>query len=252
MSDPGYDFFATGRPQQPAGSPALPDVPTPPPAAPAPEAFLAPAPAPARAFQMPNGTQVNQFGTPIGASAAPTGPYAAPGIGAVPTPTPGLVSTWAGPQVPAGHRAAARAVVDDRPPRNVRAVAILAIVLGALVALGTLAGFASYSTLSSQLDQLGGQAGLGAALLSAMLIGLVIMTVVAATLLVGGIATVAGQRWGGWILVVSFGLSLLGQVQSIATSGVSMSSVIGFLIGLVLLLVLVTGEGLTWLQGRKA
>ena len=54
------------------------------------------------------------------------------------------------------------------------------------------------------------------------------------------------------ILVVSFGLSLLGQVQSIATSGVSMSSVIGFLIGLVLLLVLVTGEGLTWLQGRKA
>ena len=77
-----------------------------------------------------------------------------------------------------------------------------------------------------------------------------VLAVVTATLLVGGIATLVGKRWGGWILVVAFGLSLLGQVQQVLSGSLGLAQVIGFLIGLVLLLVLVTGEGLAWLQGK--
>jgi hypothetical protein len=255
MSDPGYDFFATGRPTPPPGAPAVPE-PTvaAPPAAPPPVQYGAPAPA--RTFQMPNGTQVNQFGTPVGEAAAPTGPYAAPGVGAVPTATPGMVSTWSGPEaapghraVPAPHRAAAPAGAD-RPPRNVMAVAVLAVFFGVLGALGTVGALLAYSTLSSQIDALGAGAELGGALLTAALIGVVVLAVVTATLLVGGIATLVGKRWGGWILVVAFGLSLLGQVQQVLSGSLGLAQVIGFLIGLVLLLVLVTGEGLAWLQGK--
>lgn len=251
MSDPGYDFFATGRPQPPAGSPALPEPPVaPPPAAPAPPAAYG-APAPARTFQMPNGTQVNQFGTPIGEVVAPTGPYAAPGVAAVPTAAPGLVSTWAGPPAPTGHRAAPQQAGSDRAPRNVRAVAILALVGGVLGSIGTLAGFASYASLSAQIDALGDTTGLGGAILTAVLVGLVIFGLVSVTLLVGSIATLLGRRWGGWILVGAFGLSLLGQVQQVLSGALGLSQVLGFLIALVLLLVLVTGEGLAWLQGKR-
>ena len=265
MSDPGYDFFATGRPTPPPGAPAVPEPPVaapaplaPPPAAPAPAAYGAPAPA--RTFQMPNGTQVNQFGTPVGEVSAPTGPYAAPGVAAVPTAAPGMVSTWSGPPAPVpghhaaapGHRAAGPyAASSDRPPRNVVAVAVLAVVLGALGLLGTFGAMAAYSTLSSQIGAMGGTE-FGSALMTAAVIAVVSLALVTVTLLVGGIATIVGKRWGGWILVAAFVIGILGQLQQLASVGVGMSQVIGLAIGVVLLLVLVTGEGLAWLQGRPS
>lgn len=253
MSDPGYDFFATGRPTPPPGATALPEPPTAPPLAP-PSSAPAPtgygAPAPSRTFQMPNGAQVNQFGTPVGEAAAPTGPYAAPGVAAVPTAAPGMVSTWGGPPVPVSHRAASPQALSDKPPRNVRAVAILATFGGVLGALATLAGVSSYQTLGAQLDRLGDTTGLAGSIMTALLVGLVILFSITVTMLTGGIATLAGQRWGGWILVVAFGLSVLGQLQSLVTGGFTLTQVIVTLIAVTLLLVLVTGEGLAWILGR--
>jgi hypothetical protein len=52
---------------------------------------------------------VNRFGTPADLEAVPTGPYAAPGLGAAPIEQPGLVSTWAGPAADAAPAAPAPA-----------------------------------------------------------------------------------------------------------------------------------------------
>jgi hypothetical protein len=101
MSGPSYDFFATGRPGNPAETlaAALPDpvdAPTAegvpgPPAAPEPVAFPV---APGSGYAPGS---VNQFGTPLDVVPVPTGPFAAPGIGAAPIGSPGMLSTWGGP-----------------------------------------------------------------------------------------------------------------------------------------------------------
>jgi len=257
MSD-GYDFFATGRPQVPPGSPTLPPPPVPaPPSAPPVDAVYN-APPPAAQFTRADGVTVNQFGTPIGAASAPTGPYAAPGVGAVPTEAPGMVSSWPGPQAAAapapyaGRRAAGPASTADRPPRNVVAVAVLALVFGALGALATLMGLYAYQETSNQLASLGGSSAFTDAIMTTLLIGLVIIAAVTALLLVGGLATLTGRRWGGWLLVASYSLYLLGRVQQMVASGFSLWDTLFALIALVLLLVLVTGEGLAWLRGARA
>jgi hypothetical protein len=256
MSDPGYDFFATGRPQAPPGGPAVPEPPLapPPPAAPQLAAPQYAAPAPARTFQMPNGTQVNQFGTPVGEAAAPTGPYAAPGVAAVPTAAPGMVSTWGGPPAPAGHRAAPQPAATGEVPRNVRAVAALAVVVGLLLLFSTWQVFSAYQQVSGVLDEPGmsaDQKAFLAPLLTLVVVVLLVMAVVTVLCLVGGVATVAGQRWGGWMLVAAYGLFLLGQLYQFGHGMVGFSSFLWLAIGLVLLLVLVTGEGLAWLLGRR-
>jgi hypothetical protein len=162
-----------------------------------------------------------------------------------------MVSTWGGPPVPVSHRAAPAKAASDAVPRNVRAVAILALVFGALGTLATLAGASSYQTLSAQVDRLGDTTGLAGTIMTAILVALLILAAVTATLLVGGIATLAKQRWGGWVLVVAFGLAVLGQLQGLVTSGFTLSQVIASLIAITLLLVLVTGEGLAWLTGKR-
>lgn len=261
MSDPGYDFFATGRPQPPPGSPALPEPPVAPPVAPPMAPPAGPpvggpqpaygAPAPARTFQMPNGTQVNQFGTPIGEVAAPTGPYAAPGVAAVPTAAPGMVTTWGGPPVAAGHRAAPAPVAHAGVPRNVRAVAILAVFFGVLGLLATVAGFNAYSQVSAQLDSLGANKAMVSGVLTAALVVLVLLAASTAMWLTGGIATLVGRRWGGWVLVVAYSLYLLSALYQFGQGSFSIIQVVLVLVAVVLLLVMVTGEGLAWVTGRR-
>jgi hypothetical protein len=125
VADPGYDFFATAAPAgsaelttESAPVPAVSRFGTPLPqeqAAPAAPAYAAPAP-PAAAVPAPvpgyHPGAVNQFGTPTDLPAVPTGPYAAPGLGAAPIEAPGLVSTWSGPAVP---EAAAQPVAVAAP-----------------------------------------------------------------------------------------------------------------------------------------
>ncbi|HET7899977.1 MAG TPA: hypothetical protein VFL59_02240 [Candidatus Nanopelagicales bacterium] len=251
MSDPGYDFFATGHPQVPPGSPALPPPPVaapslPPPPAP-PVDVVYNAPPPAAQFTRADGVTVNQFGTPIGTASAPTGPYAAPGVGSVPTQSPGMVSTWGAPAASSGHRVASRSPRSDAPPRNVLAVAWLAVFFGVLATLSTL--FALVSLL--QLSSLGVSSDIAGTWMAALVVSLIVLGAVAALLLIGAAGTIAGRRWGGWMLVASYSLYLLGQVQSFASGGFRLFDLLFVLIALVLLLVLVTGEGLAWLRGPR-
>ena len=134
MADPGYDFFATaapagtavpeppatnrfGGPVEPAATPAGPGAELPP-AAPA---TGAPALSSSAEPEVPTSVpgyhpgSVNRFGTPADLAAVPTGPYAAPGLGAAPIEAPGLVSTWSGPAT-AGSAAAAPARATEAPP----------------------------------------------------------------------------------------------------------------------------------------
>jgi hypothetical protein len=267
MPEPSYDFFATGRPAAPPGG-AVPPLPgghadqaaTNPYAAPpaAVNQFGTPVAPQAPAFPVAPGSgyapgAVNQFGTPLDVVPAPTGPFAAPGIAAAPVDAPGMVSTWGTPVPPrhASHAAAATSVVPL--PRNVRAVAILALFFGTLVGIGTLWLLSQYSTLSAavssaapspELDDMVGAA------LTMVLIALVLLAAVTVFLLVGGVATLANRRWGGWMLVVAFGLYLLGQVRQLASTGPDTFSLIGAGIALALFLALVTGEGRQWLLRR--
>ena len=118
MADPGYDFFAvpasgtTGAEPEPAR--AHPET------APA---VLTPPPSPTMRAAGYDPGLVNQFGTPLTAVVAPTGPYAAPGIAVVPTSGPGMVSTRDG----VGPHARARSGSMDSPvkPGAVTAAGVL-------------------------------------------------------------------------------------------------------------------------------
>ena len=250
MNDPSYDFFGSGTTSSPA-EPAPAPVPV------RPDAVAArPGSAPQQTYATPVG-RVNQFGTPVGVGTTPTGPFAAAGIGAAPTSGPGMVTTWQGPPVHA--RAAARAAVDPGAPRNVRAVAVF----GALAGLVTVIGVSQYFAFKQLVDQTMTAETSGATsssavltdslagtLLGVMLVGLVILATVTLVLLVGGVATLANQRWGGWMLVIAYGLYALGQLYSFAHGGYSLFGGVFALIAVVLLLVLVTGDGRRWLMSR--
>jgi hypothetical protein len=260
MNDPGYDFFAIGgpndpataQPQPPAGQPPILPSPVPPVVG-----ATYHSPEPGRTFQMGSMT-VNQFGTPVDLPAVPTGPYAAPGMGTAPASVPGLVTTWQGPQgptrqAPAGHRTAAPH--RDELPRNVRAVAILALFFGVLATIGTVIDFSRYGELKALVDTASTSNAVGAELanqvLSVLLVVLVIMALVSALLLVGGGATLAHKRWGGWMLVASFGLYLLGALWQMVHNGFDGISILVVGIALALLGALVTGDGRRWLMSES-
>jgi len=88
---------------------------------------------------------------------------------------------------------------------------------------------------------------LAGAVLTAVLISLLILGIVSAVMLAGGVATLAGKQWGGWMLVGAFGLYVLGQVYSFSQGGYSLFGGIFLAIGVLMLLVLVTGDGRRWL-----
>jgi hypothetical protein len=255
MNDPSYDFFGSGTTASSA---------TPAPADPMlrPDVRVArPADGGPATYATPTGL-VNQFGTPVDVPATPTGPVAAAGIGAAPTSAPGMVTTWQGPPMPS--RAAARAAAaDPGVPRNVQAVAVLAIFFGVLAAISAFLGFSQYQALKQLVDGTmasetpGATTGsavltnsLAGALLTAVLVALVMLVVVSLVLLVGGGATLADQRWGGWMLVGAGALYVLDEVYTWAHGGYSLFGAVFVAIGVVLLLVLVTGEGGRWLLRR--
>lgn len=103
MSGPSYDFFATGRPVGAADTPVAALADEDPVGSPTAEgATAAPEPPGPVAFTVAPGSgyapgSVNQFGTPLDVVPVPTGPLAAPGIGAAPIDSPGMLSTWGGP-----------------------------------------------------------------------------------------------------------------------------------------------------------
>ncbi len=242
MGDPGYDFFATGRPtgqQRPEEtSDVLPSassasvsrfggVAAPPAPAPAhaarggqfgpPTVATPTTTAPTAAEHAYNPPAVNQFGTPIGAAPAPTGPYAAPGVAAVPVAVPGMVSTWerAGSHsrtAPAPRRGSAGIAVK---PGTVTAAAVIGIVEGALLLGLTLLGLVAYLALRSELDSFSASSGgqglgaLGAAAAAAALVALVLLLAISALYLVAGIAAVRGHRWGAWTLLAVSALTVL-------------------------------------------
>jgi hypothetical protein len=239
MSDPSYDFFATGRPIAPpsdvVGTPGGPTH--------------SPPSNPSWAY---NPGAVNQFGTPLDVAPAPTGPFAAPGVAAGPIGSPGMVSTWAGP-APHGRATHAATTSPAGLPRNVRAVAVLALFFGALLGLATMWGLLQYSALSTAVRTASTSAEsdvVVAAALTAVLVALVILAATTLFLLVGGVATLANRRWGGWMLVAAFGLSLLGQVRQLAETGLDTIALVTVGITLALFLALVTGEGRQWLLRR--
>jgi hypothetical protein len=175
MTDPGYDFFASGTGAGSGATPAIPGGQQPTsahgttpavnqfgtPLAPLTNQFGAPsAPAavpvaPASGYQP---GRVNQFGTPIDVQAAPVGPYAAPGVAAAAIATPGLVSTW-DPAARAGSRAAARqgssASVGASRPGTVLAAGILSIINGGLILIGVVLAWLALAALSSAVSQSG-------------------------------------------------------------------------------------------------
>ncbi len=259
MPEPSYDFFATGRA---AGVtephvPPVPDVPVPA-LAPVDRLVATEAPAPA-AFPVAPGSGyapggVNQFGTPVDVVAVPTGPLAAPGIGAAPIAVPGMVSTWGEPVAPAARAAHAAPVVDRRSvPRNVRAVALLSMFFGLLIAFGTSIAISQYLALSDMVGRAGSGAAAGAmagAVLGVALVAIVLMVVQVLLFLVGGGATLANQRWGGWLLVVAMGLYVLAEFRQVGETGPALIPLLTAAAAVALFLTLVTGDGRRWLLGR--
>jgi hypothetical protein len=199
---------------------------------------------------------VNQFGTPVDAAAVPTGPYAAPGYGAAPVATPGLVSTWDGPGEPRGRAAARVAAPAGARPQQVTAGAIIGLVLGVIV-LGTfLMALFGTLALSSQVPGLDAETGVkGASALGAGITGVLfgvtaILGITAALYLAASVAVLRDRRWGGWALVILSGVYILWTLPAIPGGGLGLASWLELIVDVVLVLLFVTGEGLHWLQRR--
>jgi hypothetical protein len=264
--EPGYDFFATGAPA-PAAPPAPSGFGTVAPPAPAP----APVPVPAPAPVAPTGPvvaagytpgAVNQFGTPLDTPSVPTGPYAAPGIGAAPTAGPGLVSSWdAAPPAgspappawgaaPVGHRAASR---PTPRPGTVLAAGIVAIVVGALALVLGVVGMVAYAAISSELAAFENAPELAGAdldmsgLTTMMLVGVVVLLASGALYLVAGIATAAGRRWGAWTLIVVSVVSIVMTLVQMVT-GSGGNGLLGIVVSAVVAGLLLTPAAQAWLR----
>jgi hypothetical protein len=149
---------------------------------------------------------VNQFGTPLTAIPAPTGPYAAPGVAAGPIAAPGMVTTWGGPAQPgrAAHAARPSAIATERPG-TVLAVGVLSIINGALGIVSSVLGLAALAAFSSAISSAGG--GLGATVLPLVQVLLAITLVLGVIWLVLGIGVVRGGRtslrWLRGVVIVS-------------------------------------------------
>ncbi len=268
MPEPGYDFFATGRA---AGAPG-PHVPPVPDVAPAAvDRFGAPvtAPVPA-AFPVTAGSgyapgAVNQFGTPIDVVAVPTGPLAAPGIGAAPIAGPGMVSTWGEPVAPA-TRAAHAAPVDVRTrPDAVTAAAVVGLVVGGLLLLMAALVLFLYLAFKGQLDAAGvagpvdGFDQLVSAVTTLLLTLIGICLAGGLLYVLAAAAVLRGRVWGAWTLLVLGSLSTLKAVYDVVTSGlpsVSTSYLVGWGmstgLAVVLVVMLVRPESQRWMRGSAS
>ncbi len=189
MPEPSYDFFATGRPV------AAPDAAAGTPGAPARSAPTDPSWAYAPGA-------VNQFGTPLDVAAAPTGPFAAPGVAAAPIAAPGMVTTWGGPGQPgrAAHAAAPTRVPDERPG-PVLAAGVLSVITGVWGVVSSLIGLAALAAFSSAISSAGG--GIGASVLPIVQVILGITLVLGVVWFALGVGVVRGSRSSlKWLRVV--------------------------------------------------
>ncbi len=253
MSDPGYDFFATGRP---AAVP--PTAPPPGVAVPGPvTSAYAPAAAPQAPPAFPtapipgyNPGAVNQFGTPVAASAAPTGPYAAPGMGAVPTQSPGHTTTSSGPGGVAPT--AGRARPATLRPGYLTAAAVISIVLGVIAVLVGLLGILGALALRSQLDGagLGQGTNLAGAVTGILLFTMLVVLAIGAAYIVGGAALLKGAVWAAWTLVALHGLSALYSLYNVLTGHVSFSGLLSLAISSLVVLLILNRESQDWLRRR--
>jgi hypothetical protein len=252
VPEPSYDFFATGRP---VADPPLPGGHATPPggAAPVMNQFGTPVapsgPAPA-AFPVAPGSgyapgAVNNFGTPLDVVAAPTGPFAAPGIASGPIDAPGMVSTW-GSGVPHSHAAhAAPARAASQRPGAVLAVGIIAIVGGAFELIAGLLGLAALAAVSSSLAGTSGGSGV------AGVVQILFVVLVAVGLLwIGlGIGACLGNRTSVRVLrvliVIGTVLNVLGLIQ-----GVDVTTLLTLAFDGVLLWLLFSTDTVTWLRER--
>jgi len=249
--EPGYDFFGTAPSAAPSPSPE------PPAAAPVVATTPYPVPTPVPAVQAPLASplsgyapgSVNQFGTPLDTPVVPTGPYAAPGIGAAPVAGPALVSEA---DRPATHRLAAR---EPTRPGTVLAAGIVGIVVGALGLLLGLVGMVGYAGLRQELSALESSseaAGLGAldtsGLTALILVGVLVLLASGAGYLTAGIATVAGRRWGAWTLLVVSGLSIAVTLLQMVTAGDG-SGLLGIAVSSAVVALLLAPASRAWLRG---
>jgi hypothetical protein len=263
MTDPGYDFFATGAgsgatPPIPGAQPLTPAHPTPPavnqfgtPLAPVANQFgapSAPAPVPVVPASGYQPGRVNQFGTPIDLPAAPVGPYAAPGVAAAAIPTPGMVSTW-DPAARAGGRAAARqgrsASVDVRRPGTVLAAGILSIVNGALTLLGVVVAWLALAALSSAVSGSGVNVSAGAtASFDAILF---VLLLIGAAWVGLGTGVVMGKRGAVKVLRI---LVVIGTVLAIimVAGNQSLDRIVTVALDLVMIYLLWNKDASEWLS----
>jgi hypothetical protein len=227
VADPGYDFFATGRP------PVVPE--------------------PATAFPAPDHQPraVTIFGTPVAEARTPSGPYAAPGMGASPLAAPGLVSSWAGPATAPPRHDPATAGRADLRPAGVLAAGIVGVVEGILVLLAALVMLGGYLSLKGALDSIDGAGALTAGV-SSTLIALIAAVAAIGTLYVAaGTAAIRGRRWGAWTLLIVSGVSVAWTAFGLATgSSGTASDILGLGVAAAVVLLLVTGESRRWLHGR--
>jgi hypothetical protein len=265
VADPGYDFFATGAPgtADPAeatppapgvnrfGTPIPPPEQAPAPPAPAPATMAyAAAPTPVTAAAVPgyHPGEVNQFGTPAALSAVPTGPYAAPGLGAAPIEQPGLVSTWTGPapEAHAAHAAPATPVIPPRAPADPQAAPVAVSRFGspippdllvedpsyAALAFGTSTTAATaYGAPSSRVHRTAEPQRPGA-VLAAGIIGIV----------EGGLLLALGLLGLLGYLALKSQLDLLASSPELAGTGLTASSITNLvLVGVVIVLLIGTG-----------
>lgn len=256
MAGPEYDFFATGprsAPSAPAPGAGFGTTITPSTAAPAVPAAPAAAAAP-----------VNQFGLPVDA-ASPVGPYAAPGYGSsdqgiaagVGQPLPGAV---------VGQHSRRDADVADERPGTVLAAGIVALVIGGLLAVLAFLGLLAYFAAKSQMDSLLGTPGMTeadaamadefvGALLTAVLVGVVVLAVFAALYLVLGVGTVRGRRGFAWGLLVVAVLNVLYGLYQAATGGAadvapgaSLGAWVSLAVSFAIVGLLTLGSGGAWLR----
>ncbi len=254
--EPGYDFFGTApsaasatAPEPPAAAPVISTAPYPVPA-PVPTTS-APGVSPLTGFASGS---VNQFGTPLDTPVVPTGPYAAPGIGAVPVAGPALVSDA---DRPATHRLAAHRLAARQParPGTVLAAGILGIVVGALGLLLGLVGMVGYAGLRQELSAVESSseaAGLGgldtSGLTALILVGVLVLLASGAGYLTAGIATVAGRRWGAWALLAVSALSIAVTLLQMVTAG-DLSGLLGIAVSAAVVALLLAPASRAWLRG---
>lgn len=253
MAGPEYDFFATGpRPAAPSGAPGFGTTVTPSSAAPAVPAPSAPA-------------AVNQFGLPVD-TAAPTGPYAAPGYGSASAGIAAGVGLGDAPVHAAPVHGRRAAPVSDERPGTVLAAGIVALVVGGLLAVLAVLGLFAYLAAKSQMDAMlapgAGEADLAgaedfvSALLMAVLVGVLVLAVFAGLYLLLGVGTVRGHRGFAWGLLVVAALNVLYGVYQLVTGagaadlapGSGAGTLVSLAVSVAIVGLLTLGSGGAWLR----